>query len=248
MRSMPARCLRKSPLTCRLLAACFCPAAATAGLPRPAAAHPESFSILLLGLRPQGLHASMTLPTRDLSRWFPPGRHPDYVADVVRELQGEADALLEVKWDDDPAARPLRSSVRPGPKGFIIAEMDYAAPAGAAALQVRSACLVNLPNDHQQATSIEDDRAEAPGRVLAQEALTAQQDTLAVDLPTATPAPAAEPVPRRAPTPAPTPAPIPAEAPAVARPSVAPGGRRAGCPAGRPAGRPDAPSHSFSRD
>lgn len=162
----------------------LCALTAMAAIQGVAAAHPESASLLQLKLAPAGLHAVMTLPTRDLTRWFPPGRYPNYVPDVTRELQGRADTLLEVRWDD-AVAHLARASVHRGLTGFIIAELDYPVPEGAAVLQVRSASIANLPNDHQEITAVEDDRGPTPGgRILAEETLTAQQDTLSVDLPT----------------------------------------------------------------
>ena len=157
---------------------------AAAAFQSVAGAHPESVSNMRLTLAPAGLHAVMTLPTRDLTRWFPPGRYPDYVADVVRELQGQADSLLQVRWDD-AVAHLSRANVHRGLTGFVIAELDYPVPDGAAVMQVRSTSIGNLPNDHQEFTSLEDDRGgTAGGRILAEETLTAQQDTLSVDLPT----------------------------------------------------------------
>ncbi len=148
-----------------------------------ARAHPESVSNLTLSLGPTNLHAVMTLPTRDLTRWFPPGRYQNYVADVLRELQGQADTLLEVRWDD-AVGHLSRANIHRGLTGFIIAELDYPLVGDAAVLQVRVSSIGNLPNDHQEITSIEDDRGGAGGRMLAEETLTAQQDTLSVDLPT----------------------------------------------------------------
>jgi hypothetical protein len=162
----------------------LCVIAALLALQSVANAHPESASILQLKLAPAGLHATMTLPTRDLTRWFPPGRYPDYVADVIRELQGQADTLLEVRCDD-AVAHLSGARVHRGLTGCIIAELDYPVPDGAAELRVRSTSIGNLPNDHQELTSIEDDRGPTPGgRILFEETLTAQQDTLSVDLPT----------------------------------------------------------------
>lgn len=133
----------------------------------------------------------MTLPTCDLARWFPPGQYPNYVADVVRELQNQPDMLLEVRWDD-AIARLAHAKVHPGLTGSIVAELDYAIPDGAAVLQIRSISIGNLPNDHHEWTSIEDDRGGiAYGRVLVESTLTAQQDSLSVEVPKVEVAPAA---------------------------------------------------------
>jgi hypothetical protein len=151
--------------------------------PRTASAHPESVSTLRLSLRPSEMHVTLILPVRDLSRWFPAGRYKNYTADVVRELAAVAGDLLVVAWDED-VVMPLRTNVHPGQVGFIIIEEDFAIPAGAGSLQMRSALLANLPNDHQQLTMVEDARRGAAlERILAEETLTAQEDTLAVELP-----------------------------------------------------------------
>ena len=129
------------------------------------------------------MHVTLVLPVRDLSRWFPPGRYKNYTADVVRELGPMASDLLVVAWDQD-VARPSRTNVHAGQVGFIIVEEDFGIPADAGSLQMRSALLANLPNDHQQLAMVEDARrGPALERILAQETLTAQQDTLAVELP-----------------------------------------------------------------
>jgi len=52
---------------------------------------------------------------------------------------------------------------------------------------LRSLGLGNLPNDHQQIATLEDSRGRAT-RILREEFLTAQQDTVEVDVPDAPPA------------------------------------------------------------
>jgi hypothetical protein len=150
-----------------------------------AGAHPESISNLRLVLRPNRLSATMTLPVRDLTRWFPPGTHPNYISDVVRELRQQMPSILDVAWDD-ALAQPISSEVVPGKTGFIIAKLEYAMPEGASTLLVRSESLGNLPSDHQQVASVEDERGGvAASRVLVEELLNVQQDTLTLDLPDA---------------------------------------------------------------
>jgi hypothetical protein len=76
----------------------------------------------------------------------------------------------------------------------VIVELTYKIPQRAHVLQVRSAHLANLPAAHQQLLCIEDERV--PGddvRVLLEDALTTQQDTLSIELPDAAPAPATRP-------------------------------------------------------
>jgi len=146
-------------------------------------AHPESFSNVHFTLTPSAMHVTLILPVRDLTRWFPPGKYKNYTADVVRELGTQAGDLLVVAWDEQPA-RPNRTKVHPGQKGFIIVEEDFGIPAGAASLTVQSALLPNLPSDHQELALVEDARrGVADERILVEETLTAQQDSFSVELP-----------------------------------------------------------------
>lgn len=154
------------------------------GLSTTVHAHPESLSNLRLVIGAQELHATLTLPVRDLTRWFPPGRYANYTADVVNELQRTGGTLLDIDWDGESVAASKNVNVHPGKTGFIIAEICYPVPAGGSALRVRSAHLGNLPNDHQQVAWAEDERAgPSTSRVVVEEILTAQQDTLTVELP-----------------------------------------------------------------
>jgi hypothetical protein len=155
-------------------------------IPVPAQAHPESLSNLRLVLGARELHATLTLPVRDLTGWFPPGRYHNYIADVVGELQKEEAGLLEVSFDDGAALTPLNVAVHPGKPGFILADFRYGVPAEINTLVVRTAEIGNLPNDHQQVVWVEDERAgAAASRVVAEQVLNAQQDTLSVELPDA---------------------------------------------------------------
>ncbi|HEY3787377.1 MAG TPA: hypothetical protein VGL71_00925 [Urbifossiella sp.] len=154
------------------------------GLGAPAQAHPESLSNLRLVLGTKDLRATLTLPLRDLTAWFPPGRYHNYISDVVAELQKTGDSLIEVSWDDSAALSPLSVNVHPGSTGFIVAEMRYAATAGANTLVVRSAQMPNMPDAHQQVAWLEDERSGvANSRVVAEQVLTVQDDTLTVELP-----------------------------------------------------------------
>jgi hypothetical protein len=161
--------------------------ALTVFISRQVDAHPESVSQVRMVLTSSGMHATLVLPVRDLSRWFPPGRYKNYTADVVRELGNQAGDLLLVAWDEQ-RQQPSHTIVHPGTTGFIIVEADYVVPADAAALAVRSLMLPNLPNDHQQLVLVEDGRrGKGMERILADQTLTAQQDTLQVDVPEAPP-------------------------------------------------------------
>jgi hypothetical protein len=151
----------------------------------PSFAHPESFSNVRLTLAHSTMHVTLILPVRDLGKWFPAGRYKNYTADVVQELGAQADDLLVVAWDEQPA-RATRTNVHPGQMGYIIVEEDFGIPAGAGSLQMRSSLLANLPNDHQQLAMVEDARrGPSAERILAEETLTAQQDTLSINLPEA---------------------------------------------------------------
>ena len=150
----------------------------------PAQAHPESLSNLRLVLGAKELRATLTLPLRDLTGWFPPGRYHNYIADVVGELQKTGDSLLEVSWDDAAALTPLSVNVHPGNSGFIVADLRYPVPDKPETLIVRTAEIGNLPDAHQQVAWAEDERAGAANsRVIVEQVLTAQDDTLKVELP-----------------------------------------------------------------
>jgi hypothetical protein len=155
-----------------------------AGFSTPALAHPESLSNLRLVIGATELRATLTLPVRDLTRWFPPGGHANYTGDVVDELQRHGATLLGISWDDEAVAVPRNVNVHPGKTGFIIAEIRYATPAGGNTLVVHSTHLGNLPNDHQQVAWAEDERSGiSASRVIAEQILTAQEDTLTIELP-----------------------------------------------------------------
>ena len=153
-------------------------------LSAPAQAHPESLSNLRLVFGAKELRATLTLPLRDLTGWFPPGRYHNYIADVVGELQKTGDSLLEVSWDDAAALTPLSVNVHPGNSGFIVADLRYPVPDKPETLIVRTAEIGNLPDAHQQVAWAEDERAGAANsRVIVEQVLTAQDDTLKVELP-----------------------------------------------------------------
>jgi len=90
----------------------------------PARAHPESISTLRLVLGRQTIWATLALPIRDLTRWFPPGRYTNYAAEVSRELQATAADLFELRVDGQAVAA-ARSAARPGSPGFILVEIDF---------------------------------------------------------------------------------------------------------------------------
>src|SRR5687767_8610604 len=68
----------------------------------PARAHPEGFSGLKVDLVPEEVRASLTLHTRDMGNWFPPGAFANYVEDVCRAMERSAPQLLDVRMNDVP--------------------------------------------------------------------------------------------------------------------------------------------------
>jgi hydrogenase/urease accessory protein HupE len=155
----------------------------------PANAHPEGFSGVRVLVNPNDLRAIFTLHTRDFSQWFPARRHPNYVADVCRELEAQATAgeLLEVQLGERPLTATRARATSPE-IGMIQVEVEYAAKTTSGGLlSLTSHSLIRLPRGHQQLLYVEDWRSAAPGattgRALHEETLTTDQDTCAVDLP-----------------------------------------------------------------
>ena len=149
----------------------------------PAGAHPESLSTLRVAIDGRTLNVTLTLPLRDLSRWFPPGRYPHYAEDVSAELQKIGGGLVALEWDGAPL-QPGDVRVHAGEAGFLLAELKFPMPAATGSLYVRSTQIGQLPNDHQQLLQVEDVRRGPKDiRVLADQTLTAQQDGVDIDVP-----------------------------------------------------------------
>src|ERR1044071_4290621 len=149
-------------------------------------AHPESLSTLRVVLGPSKVHMILTLPVRDLTRWFPPGKYPNYMVDVVAQLKKEAGELLDVRWAG-AAIQGEAIDVHRGEVGYIIAELDFMIAAGPGELLIHPLYFGNLPNDHQQVLTVVDERSGVPrGDILAEEMLNAQDDTLTIELPAVT--------------------------------------------------------------
>lgn len=156
--------------------------------------HAESLSGLQVVLRDDGTHVSVSLPLRELSRWFEPARYPQYESQVAAEL--EKAELVQVQYGE--AAPPAATRVRAHAEAnaTIVVDADFPPlSARESALAVWSTAIGNLPNDHKQFLAVEDKRAGVD-RVVAQETLTALQDAWAGTLPDV-PQPAAAPAPRR---------------------------------------------------
>src|SRR5688572_4358193 len=93
-------------------------------LPSSTAAHPEGFSGLRLYVHADRAAAVLTVHTRDMSQWFPPGKYPNYVADVSAALAASAPDLLEVRADGAIAA-PSGVRTSSPEVGLIQVEIDY---------------------------------------------------------------------------------------------------------------------------
>lgn len=156
--------------------------------PADAFAHPEGFSGLHVTISDGTMRAAITLHTRDLDAWFPPGKYPDYVADITREAEKTVDEILEVQVDGQPLAI---ASVHAFllEVGLIEIDVDYQFPRRdmPVELLVWSKHLILMPRGHQQLLFIEDRRGMSSdienGTMRLDEVLTVEQDAGAVVLP-----------------------------------------------------------------
>jgi hydrogenase/urease accessory protein HupE len=181
-------------------------------LPSFAHAHPEGFSGLHLRVQGDSATAVLTLHTRDMSNWFPPGKFPDYVTDVSAALAKSPDQLLELRADAN-VVEPGAVRVSSPEVGMIQVEVNYAIGAGRAALEVWSKHLARLPRGHQQLFFAIDVRRGPTGHAvettLLEETLSTDNDSVTIELPlsptdaghpattTTTPAPPTAPATRR---------------------------------------------------
>ena len=142
-------------------------------------AHPEGFSGLRVQVRADGVRASLTIHTRDMTAWFPPGKYPDYVAQVTRALQEMPDELLEVAFDEQPVPS-IKASAFLAETGLIQVDVDYPPPPAAAqTMRVWSKHLPHLPRGHQQLLFVVD-----PGeQTLCEATLSAEEDSATFELP-----------------------------------------------------------------
>ena len=156
--------------------------------PTRAFGHPEGFSGLHVTITADRMRAAITLHTRDLGTWFPPGKYPDYVADVTREMEKTVDEIVELQIDEQPL--PI-SSVKAFllEVGLIEIDVDYQLPASAEPVEllVWSKHLIHMPRGHQQLLFVEDRREIAPdaehGVMRLEDVLTVERDAGAVLLP-----------------------------------------------------------------
>ena len=157
-------------------------------VPQWANAHPEGFSGLRVRVHAPQATAVLTLHTRDMSQWFPPGKFPDYVADVSAALKTGPAELLEVRADGNVVA-PADVRVSSPEVGLIQVEIDYPIARDARTLEVWSKHLVRLPRGHQQLFFAVDVRGKPPGAddgpTLHEQALSTEDDAAFVELPAA---------------------------------------------------------------
>ena len=150
-------------------------------LASPAYAHPEGFSGLRVQVRADGVRASLTVHTRDMTAWFPPGKYPDYVPQVCRALEGMSDDLLEIAFDEAPV-RPTKTTAFLVETGLIQVDLDYPAPPPeAGTMRVWTKHLPHLPRGHQQLLFVVD----AGERTLCEATLSSEEDSVTCDLPSA---------------------------------------------------------------
>ena len=144
-------------------------------------AHPEGFSGLRVQVRADGVRASLTIHTRDMTAWFPPGKYPDYVPQVTRALGAMPAELLEVSFDDAPIAT-TNSGAFLVETGLIQVDLDYPSPPPEArTLRVWTKHLPHLPRGHQQLLFVVD----AGDRTLCEATLSSEEDSAECDLPSA---------------------------------------------------------------
>ncbi len=153
--------------------------------PTSALAHPEGFSGLHVTITADRMRVAITLHTRDLGTWFPPGKYPDYVADVTRDMEQTIGEIIELQIDEQPL--PI-SSVKAFllEVGLIEIDVDYKLPPSADTVEllVWSKHLIQMPRGHQQLLFIEDCREMAAdaehGVMRLEDVLTAERDAGAV--------------------------------------------------------------------
>jgi len=144
-----------------------------------ALAHPEGFSGLRVQVHADRVHAELTIHTRDTTRWFPPGKYPDYVPQVSRALEASADELLEVAYDGKPVSFTSVKAFSPE-AGLMQIDLAYPPPpAGAREMRVWSKHLPQLPRGHQQLLFVSD----AAGQALLEAILSVEEDAVVCDLP-----------------------------------------------------------------
>ena len=158
-------------------------------LPTPKAqAHPEGFSGIHVTIHEDHLRVAITVHTRDMGAWFPPGKYPDYVADVTAAMEKTVDEIVELQFDSAPQQTEKVHAFLLE-VGLIEIDVDYKLPPrdSSVELLIWSKHLIYLPRGHQQLLFVEDRREtvndEQQGVLRLDDILTVQRDAGAVILP-----------------------------------------------------------------
>ena len=148
-------------------------------------AHPEGFSGMHVTINDDHIHVAITVHTRDMDAWFPPGQYPDYVADITREMERTINEIVEIQFDGQPqpmgAAKAFLLEV-----GLIEIDANFQLPKGAESLEflIWSKHLIHLPRGHQQLLFVEDRRGIAvgveEGVILLDDVLSVERDAAAL--------------------------------------------------------------------
>jgi hydrogenase/urease accessory protein HupE len=178
----------------------------TLGIVSQSFAHPEGFSGMRVKVAEDGVHVAVTLHTRDMGDWFAPAKHPDYVRDVCRALEGNPNDVVELRVEDRPVgARAVRAS---SPEvGMVELDVEYpplassssSSAAGAVSVLVWSKHLSRLPRGHQQLLTVEDARGAGAAVSLCDTTLSVEEDSATFNVPVmagASPKTSAGPLPR----------------------------------------------------
>jgi hypothetical protein len=162
-------------------------------LTAPVNAHPQSISTVEVQIQKHGAKVSLTLQTRDLNSWFPPGNHADYKSYVLSGLKEQAPDLFEFQVDGQEAAAS-DITVHGDKPGCVRVDFLLTFPSSTQLIVIRSKNLDKLPSGHQQLLCAEDERAVAkpgdPSQVVLEQPLNAEQDFAEIQIPDA-PSPAA---------------------------------------------------------
>ncbi|MCA9122570.1 MAG: HupE/UreJ family protein [Planctomycetaceae bacterium] len=151
-------------------------------------AHPEGFSGIHVTITDGRIRTAITLHTRDLGTWFPPGKYTDYVSDVSREMERTASEILELQIDEEPLVVENVNAFLLE-VGLIEIDVDCQLPpvTETVELLVWSKHLIQMPRGHQQLLFIEDCRDVAAdaehGVMRLEDVLTIERDAGAVLLP-----------------------------------------------------------------
>ncbi len=157
-------------------------------LPMRAYGHPEGFSGIHVTITREQVQAVITVHTRDLGKWFPPRKYPNYVADVIREMRQSVDDLIELQIDGQSLVVDDVNAYQPE-VGLIEIDVSWSLPSSAEAVEllIWSKHLIRLPPGHQQLLFVEDRReiaADAPQRLMRlEDLLTVERDAGVLLLP-----------------------------------------------------------------